>query len=1152
MNVSQRSSVYDHLRPHLDAVDLIQRLGLHESRVLGSESYCKPLCHDSTSGESLQINLHTGRWNCKACQSSGVYGDLIQLVEYVLTGGSAPSRGSLQGSSDGHRQAIVWLCDQFGIPYDENRVAGDPGLDVVHLFAMAAHEHLIESPDVLAWILEKWGFDQGTVEAYGLGFMPSPLLPAILSEAENPKSRQAFRSSGIGWHSPDGKWHTRFEGRVTFPYLESGRAVYLIGRSTRWTPKLDSGAAAPKYHKLSVHSDSRPYVSEKITNDHLYNEPIMATAESVVVAEGVADAVALSALGVPVVSPVTISFNKVDLERFSRKARESGLSRVEILFDNELSGSGNWAARRAGLQLVERGIAAKILTLPLGDEQQAARDEVVARLGPERFAELERSDPRERKAIIAEAFPNREGYSWVVQQVAASKIDAAEWCARSGAGAAGRFNAIRKEGVDVLSLEIADIAKAIDNEDEASARANAFARVIELAAHIEDRLLRECYAGEIASAAGRGVTKVEVARRIAAARRDSVKPKRKEEKKKGKVDHGEIAKTLVLLPPEVGHTAIKPPPAPGGSSRPGAPAAPPPPGEKPESDHDRYASARDAVARAVEGRFPEESLGEYVSQTITRSMGFTPFRTPEELFLVRGNKRVAVGLERNTPAFLDLLWLASGLTPKKSSHRAYIAAATYFLGKDARRAHDVSWSYVGAAQEVYFPTGDNAGRIIKIEPSGITRTKMAKVRVPAVAGDDFIPFEYVEDGGGIQQAIDAFRWTSISPGDRLVLIYWIACLPLLRRIGTVPIMRIEGGSSSGKTRTVDAVSYLVNGRKSSSVPTAAALVSRMSTEMLTIDDNRETGDVSPAFLGTLLQATHLGAREKRRQSSDTGTVIERVCGALLMNGIEPIHDGRSELASRILTLKCSESMRAPDSPTANSRLMDAIVERRDRFWSEAVRQCSSALALDLVHGEQIGLQIEEIFGETKIGRLSSYLRVMYFAWVSGLDPDAREDALRTIAGEWSCAFGAIASGSLESLLAEELATSVVRYVFAYASSIAEPIYTGSTERRAFDDKFVEDTTAGEAYLGPMRATQIARLARTAGKEMNAPRAITHDLRAGQLERRILDGLGFLQAAGYLVDIETTRAGRNRFTFRLQGVTPPAPPAAGGGDTWVGP
>lgn len=1141
MSVTDAPSVYDRLREHLDAEDLLSRLGVAIVRKLGSEAYCDPLCHESSSGESLQVNLHTGRWNCKACQAAGVSGDLIQLAEYVLSGGRPPSHGQAQGASDSHREAVRWLCQQYAIPYQEGR-RQDASLDVVHLFAMEAHKHLLKTPQVLDWILEKWGFDQSTVEAYGIGYMPHPLLPELASEANRSASKSAFRSSGLGFYPHGGSFTTRFAGRITFPYLEHGRAVYLIGRSTPWTPRLDDGSTPPKYHKLSVHSESRPYVSELITNDHLYNESVMSEVDEVGVLEGVADGVAISSLGVACVSPVTISFNAVDLERFVRKCKENGIRRVWILFDNELSGSGNYGARRAAAKLVHEGLCVSILTLPLGEKEQIARDEVLRELGAERFEALEKAEPHKRKQIIADSV-TEDRRAWVVEQVNASKIDAAEWAAREGAGAAGKFDAIKKAGVDFIDLAISEVGE-IDGD--AFERLSLFSEVIGIVAHVDDSLMREDYAGRIAKAAGKGVTKAHVLKGVRSARKAKVDPERKkgEEKVKAAVDGAQPS--LILLPPGVAHAQPEAPPAP---KDPSAPAAPPPPGAKEESEHVRLAPVRESVMRSVEAKVADEIIGEHVAQTITVSMGYTAFRTPDELYLVRGNERIPVGLDRPTPRFATLLYLASGLSNRKTSHRPYIGAACYFLDRSAREAQDVSWSFVNESGEVFFPTGDLEGRILKIGVNTVERTRMSEVKVPAVSGSDFRPFKYLDEEGGIADALNVFRWTSLSPSDRMILVHWIACLPILRRVGTVPIVRIEGGSSSGKTRAVDAVSFLVNGRKSSSVPTAAALTSRLSVEMLTIDDNREANDVNAQFLGTLLQATHLGAREKRKGHSDTGTVVERVCGALLMNGIEPIHDGRSEVASRMLTLRCSTVYREIDSPTANEKIAEAVRSIRDRFWSSAVRRCARALELDRIAGEELGAQIEEVFGATRIGRLSSYIRLMYLTWVAGLPAEHQTEFAGSLAPDWRDALEGLGSHAIESLIREELSVAAIRYAFAWGMTQAEAPYTGAEKRVAFDGKFVVDVEKGDAGLGPMRISQLTRTVRTAARELNGPRSITHDLKAGQLEARIIDGLDFLRGAGFDVDIETTRKGRHRFTFYKR-----APEGVSGGapvDGWVG-
>lgn len=1154
MTTTHSLSVYDRLRPHLVAEDVLMRLGINIVRQVGSEAYCDPLCHQSTSHESLQINLHTGRWNCKACQHAGMSGDLIQLVEYVQTHGQAPSRQGEQRTSQSHRDAIRWLCEQYAIPYDEfSRAPGDAALEVVHVFAMAAHEHLMRAPEVLEWIQEKWGFDLATVRDYGIGFMPSPILPSIAVEANSGNSLAAFRASGLGFYPPGSNFTTRFEGRVLFPYLDgAGRAVYLIGRATPWTPRPVDGGHTPKYHKLTVHSEQRPHISARITNDHLYNEPVMEKASVVVVAEGVADAVALSMIGVPVVSPVTISFNETDLERFVRKCRERGIRRVEILFDNELSGSGNYGALRVGRKLVERGIVATVLTLPLGAKQAAARDEVLSKLGPDAFAELERADPRRRKEIVAERVQDDAGRAWIVSQIEASKIDAAEWVALEGPGAAEKFAAIREAGVDVVAHEIARIGATINPAAAAQDRLSAFGSTegmargekspIQLAALIDDRITRGEYAGLIAKAAGKGITKVDVGQRISEIRKIEVARRRQEEDRAEAESKPAIPPTIVLLPPDQLHAK---PAAPKPPQDPNRPPAPPPPGPAILSEHDRYEPVRTSVATSIDKKVPEDIVGRRVAQTITYSMGFTVFRTPEELVLVRGNERVDVGVVRSTPEFNRLLYLASSLTHSKSSHRSYIAAVIYFLELEATKASDVSWShYDPHSGSIFFPTGDPAGSIFRITPGSVYHTRMSEARVPAVAGQAFRPILYAEDcGGGIDDVLELTRWVSLSPGDRLLLVYWIACLPLLRFAGEIPIVRVEGGSSSGKSRTVDAIAHLVNGSKTSAVPTAAAMTSKLAREMLTIDDNREMRDMTESLRSTLLQATGQGAREKRRGNSDTQVITERVCGALLMNGIEPIHDGRSEFASRFLILRADRRWRASDSPQQNGVLFSALLSIRNRFWSEAVFRCSQALELDQRWGEPIGLEIEEIFGETRIGRLSIYLRLMYFAWVASQPLADQRGHLEKIADVWTEAFRDVGAYVLQSLMHEELAVSAMRYAFAYAGSLAKQATPLDDQKVALEGRYQESVRMGDAYLGPLSSSQLARIVRAAGKELNAPRSIAIDLTAGQLLARIQDGMGFLRDAGFQVEFQPTARGKVRMSvYREARPVSPTPPA----------
>tara|TARA_R110000851_G_scaffold268071_1_gene420654 strand:+ start:3300 stop:6785 length:3486 start_codon:yes stop_codon:yes gene_type:complete len=1158
MSVPDRPSIYDRLRRHLEPLDLIQRLGLEVTRKLGSEAYLNPLCHESSGGESLQVNLHTGSWNCKACQSAGMRGDLFHLVEYVQTGGRAPSKGD--GTTPERTEALRWLCDQFGEPFNEGRDADeDEALIGLETFVLAAATYLLERPDVLEWIERKWGFDLDTVIAYRIGFMPQPLLPEIALDASANMVR--YRSAGLGWYDA-GKFKTRFEGRITFPYLEHGRPVYLIGRATPWTPKIPvegrPPVSPPKYHKLSVHSATRTYVSPAITNEHLFNEPVLKTCGAEIgVLEGIADGVAFSHIGIDVVSPVTISFNGPDLERFVAQCHENGIKVVWILFDNELSGSGNFAAIRAGRQLVEGGLDTRVVTLPPGAAQLAARQEVLTVIGEESLRELEACDPHLRKKLLAAKIPDEAQREWVVQNINAAKIDGAEWVAAMGAGAAEAFRKLRQQAQSVIRILCDEIVATLDPADEPFLRQTAFADVIELAAHLDVRQHRADAAVLIAELAGKGVTKRgDIEPAIAEARRSVVMPKRKKQEEDAEQETKKQIAASLIAPAPLAPEPPKPPAPdasgpPSAPARPGAPAAPKLPGKGGTDQREALEGTRANVAKAVDARLPDEHVGKFVAEVFKRTLGYMPFVTPEGVILVRRNERVTVSTDRGEP-FRERLYEVSGLTPKKSSHGGYIAATEFHLAQGAVRCSDVAWSHVAEDRSVFFPLGDVAGRLLRIAPGSVNVTRMSDARVPAVAGPEFLPFRYVEDRGGVGRVYDLFRWTSLPEQHRLVLIYWLVCVPILRRVGEIPILRIEGGSASGKTRTVDAIGQLVNGAKGSSVPTAAALISRLSREMLTIDDNRETDDVSRQFLGTLLQASQLGAREKRRGNTDTGTIVERVCGALVMNGIEPIHDGKPELASRILPLRCGSEYVSTDSPSANRVLMHALTECRDRFWSESARLCATAMQLDEEHGEHVGKQIEDVFGATKIGRMSTYLRMMYLAWVSSMDEASRPPFLRELAPMWVEALDSIGQVALASLISEELCVSVARYVFDHGAATAEKDPDEPEFRKALGGQYMQDPAGGIEVLGPLRATTLARLARSAAKALNGPDAIQRYLRAGQLEERLLDGMAYLEAAGFEVEVTQTNKGRLRWTFsRALGFKVPtaAEPATGWKDSW---
>lgn len=1140
-------TVYDRIRSSIDAEGVLTRLGVEVVRRVGHEVHLRPMCHESTSGESLHVNTQTGRWLCRACTDNGMNGDLIGLVEYVQTNGMPPSAGIGKMRVKGHVDALRWLCEQYAIPFDAERVVPRE-LEILALFVEAAHAFLLRpsSENVRLWIEKQWGFTIDVIREFQLGYLPTPTMPELITALERPAVHDAATAAGLGFfHGQPKMWVSRFDGRVLFPYLELGQPVYLIGRATPWTPRMDDGRAPSKYYKLPTHSESNQRISARIRNDHLFGEGGLVNATRAVMTEGVADAVALIAAGVEgVVSPVGLSAREEVIDGLVKKLKKRGIEHIDIAFDSELSGAGSAGARATAERIVKRGLSVSIVNFPLGAEQEAARDEVLAAIGQTAFDELELADrPADRRKILEAALADPAKREWISSQIGKAKIDAAEWVAKEGAAALERFQEIRQDAVDYIDYRISKVA--VDPAAEPEARLRLFDHIIALVAAIDSRIRRSRYAGSLSKAAGRYVTKADVDEMISAIRK-TIKEERKKAEALGTIANRSSMSPILIPPPlSAMHTTpgAPPPPlvngVPPDPNMPPDPNVPPPPGGRTLSEYEHFSGMRRSVLERIENKCVEDEVAKSITQAIETTMGFTAFRAPDDLYLVRGNERIPVGLTGKSPKFMDLLYTVGGLLNSKTSHRGYIQAVQYHIGRGARDVHEVSWSHVDDSGSVFFPLGD--GRLVKISSGTIGQTRMAEAKVPAIGGPNFRTIKFLGDargeigGGGILNMLNVFRWASLSAEDTLVLVHWITCLPILRRIGIVPIVRIEGGSGTGKTRTVNAVSWLVNGCETASVPTAAALMSRLSTEMLTIDDNRETKDVSPAFLGTLLQATNLGAREKRRGNTDTGTVVERVCGALLMNGIEPIHCGQSEIASRMLTFRCLRERRE-GSPASDMTLRTAVLDGRDAFWTESLRRCAAALELDAMHGEKIGALIEDVFRVTRIGRLSSYLRMMYLVWVVGLPDDRKTQALSVIDPGWMAIWSRVSGEIHESLIREELVVESMRYVFSWAAQhctvappIGESFWPGHGD--GLDGIYFQDQRTGEAYLGWVSATKLCRLMRRAGHDLSGPRTITEDLRAGQLESRIMDGIVSLSQAGFEIIPETdvNRRGWVRFT-----------------------
>ena len=205
---------------------------------------------------------------------SGLGGDIIDLAAHDKFSGD---KG----------QAIRYLADAWNlqIPHDmpEIEVVFKSYLgileSVTEFYVSSLEERHIE-------YLHKRGITDATIGELKIGWSENPCDYL----KEKGYTQQQIADSGI----------TQFYHRVMVPYLRNGKTVYLAGRSSDWSDTPSSNPEA-KYMKL--------YRSDLSEHPIWGFETLAKRSGTVIIAEGIFDAISCYQEGYPVVSAITGSFS---------------------------------------------------------------------------------------------------------------------------------------------------------------------------------------------------------------------------------------------------------------------------------------------------------------------------------------------------------------------------------------------------------------------------------------------------------------------------------------------------------------------------------------------------------------------------------------------------------------------------------------------------------------------------------------------------------------------------------------------------------------------------------------------------------------------------------------------------------------------------
>lgn len=927
--------------------------------------------HPSASRASLRVSLHEGLWTCFGC---GVGGDVLQLVEFVQF--KVVTAGRTSPMPDTHRAARDWLAQREGMPtlaeaagldsgrHEAARASAAAVFDALTAVAEVHNAALLADAEMLAWVASQWGFSEEVVKRFKIGLGAAPGEVARLVELGH--TDEALVACGAFSHGRDGLTPF-FRGRITFPYFDRGRVVYMIGRRCPRTP--DGNFERAKYKKLPVNDETlHPKVSPLIDNGKLWGEGILLVKPPVVLfTEGVADAVAAQAIGFPTVSPVTI---RVKRESIPGTARRLGVAaRVVAIQDNEWSAIGELAAVRTAMMFRAAGVNFDVAALPLGEKQRRARAELADMIGEKVAAEAAAAPPEQRKKVALRQFEgNENALAKVEALIDASKIDLAEWI---------------RDGGD----------------------AEALAKIVAGAAHPAVFAARSV---DVSDTAPEDV-KVRAARDVLELVAES-KPAEQEQALRALKDRLGLA--LDLLRRELRETKKEQKEAPGGGSK----SAP-----TPTQDDGTCAAVVERVIASFrsDGKSPKwEHVGEAMWRWFNER-GARFFRTTQGepcVFWRDQVYRIAAQDAGAKNAFNAMIYREARIVPATTGVKTALMVLAALATSHGEVCDEFAWVHTRLDEHdpaIFMATGNERHEIVRVTPdgvsvlpNGINRDKVILRCDHAFGGFDFDPDASVED---LDADLDRLvgQHMACSDVERRILLDWICCFPLLEFAGTRPMVRLEGSSGSGKTMGAKLLTTLTFGSKREKKATDAANYSDASRNPLVALDNVETENVTQQLLDFLLTSVTGIVKQKRASGSDTGLVEERPMCLILSTGVEPLGGTLEEILTRSIVVEFQTKRQNPGH--VEEAILGRLRAARPRLLSAILKRCSMVLALMRGEGHARAMAaIRERMGDAHPKRrCEDFLALMYLHRVAAAPAAEREGMLRRLDSDFVAAIEAM-------------------------------------------------------------------------------------------------------------------------------------------------
>lgn len=1065
------------------------------------EILCDCPNHASQSHRSFRVDLYKQKWYCFGCKKGG---DVLQLVEFVLFG--EVTRGVSGPMPESHRKARAILARKAGekdlssLGRDSNHVADVEGKHLSHLRVTGVlgqivdyyHERLMNRPDALAWVMETYGLSLETIKDLKVGFAlnskwtskehgPQRDLAGDILGGGGDLAEDDLIATGALIRTKNGKLMPFFKGRIVFPYWHCGQVVFLIARKCPWTDNNQYESA--KYKKLRTHDPERhPEIHPNIRNDYLYNEDCFLTRpKRVIITEGVTDCISLMQAGFPVISPVTVRIKEDDWERIAGKLR--GVQTVYICQDNEISEVGLAGAIATAARLRLEGIDTRIVSLPLLDRQKNAR-----------------RDLAEKYHVISLADRNSVTFAYTAEEkadverlVQAAKIDVNEYFAAGNS--AGDFEGLLASARTPLELAVSELP-----EEEDEARRNAALSPVLRALLAESPLERKRYL-HLIKKRFRSVSIEALEAQIRQLEKGCEEADKKKRRFKG-LRGTESAETC-----------------------------------------------REVVTNTLAMTGTDRGPGDYMAAAEDaflwlKGHGARFFRTRScEPYMFYGNNVYWMDSPDRSRRRHYLAWLYQeiGLIQVQQGGKVFGEVLSNLAIRDGTRRDPSTWlTSVMPDYTVYFSLNNERNEIAVISPKGVKIVTNGgnDAEILLLGSPKMKAINYVEDVD--MREVDRLLWELVGenltcdPRLRVFLLAWVMCFLLIDFAGTKPMTRFEGGSQSGKTTASKFLTTLIYGEHQQKKSTIAANYSDGAQNPLVCLDNIETAHMSDDLMMFLLTSVTGVANEKRKQGSDTETVIERTKCLINTSGIEPLYGHLEEIVTRMFAVRFDPSFSTCDA-FLEAEAMSRVIANRDLLLSAVMQK--TALVLRMLSGgahKVVMKMLTETLGAHGKRRCNDYLALMYLMMLAGTGEEKVAAGLAELspvfieqvnlinesAGDTSRESNQIANALFALFGAYEKALEMDRKGFDAPGGKSHKLAFEEKYPVKFDtDRVIVDASARELY------SALAKIARDF--------CLSFGYRSvQQFAHRFANDLGVVRASGFDITINSLAHRRRSYDIRL--------------------